>query len=187
MNKAALICLISIVCGPVYSQVCLTESMKKSYSALDFVAQSDGSIIDARTSLLWQRCPVGMQYENSDCIGYPKVFNTWEEALMYANEYSISVGLTYRLPNIMELDSIVERSCYSPSIDTEIFPSTPSGWFWTNTYDEQVNPSASNPIRSSGTYGVASGARMINFTDGLEFDDGTNKFRYLRLVRDLEK
>ena len=43
----------------------------------------------------------------------------------------------WRLPTIDELESIRDRSRYSPAIDTDAFPNCPSAWFWSSTPDAE--------------------------------------------------
>jgi hypothetical protein len=51
----------------------------------------------------------------------------WKEA----KEYCAKLG--GRLPEVNELQSLVNYSKYDPAIDTDLFPDTKSSWYWTGT------------------------------------------------------
>ena len=73
----------------------------------------------------------------------------------------------WRLPNIKELNSIIERQCTMPAINEIVFPATPTMSFWSST------PYDANPAYAWNVY----------FPYGIS--DGNNKsYRfYVRLVR----
>lgn len=70
-----------------------------------------------------------MLYSGGTCKGKPGRF-THEEALQLAHSQAISTGITWRLPNIKELASIVDRSRVNPAINLAAFPATPANSFW---------------------------------------------------------
>ncbi|MEX2964239.1 DUF1566 domain-containing protein [Microbulbifer sp. TYP-18] len=43
------------------------------------------------------------------------------------------LGNGWRLPTLDELETLVDRSCYDPAIDTEKFPDTRNQAYWTST------------------------------------------------------
>lgn len=71
-----------------------------------FVEAEDG-VVDRLTSLFWR--------SSADLTGRP---STWEEALKAAAEFNQRQGGTYswRLPNINELESLVDCSAHSPAL-----------------------------------------------------------------------
>ncbi len=80
----------------------------------------DGTILDYLTNLIWAKTI------SPDSL-------TWENALMYAESFSLS-GLTdWRLPNIKELQSIEDVSVINPSINTKIFTNMGNKVFWSST------------------------------------------------------
>lgn len=90
-------------------------------------ANPDGTVGDSRTGLVWDRCLLG-QDAADDCAG-PGDPYTWEQGLDAAEALNAQVYLghdDWRLPNIKELRSLVERSCVSPGIDTHLFPNAPN-------------------------------------------------------------
>ena len=76
---------------------------------------TDGNIYDNKTGLIWKKCLEGLS--GSACEGTASTF-TWSEALAVVEN-----DTTWRLPNIKELQSIVEEGCAFPAINT-IFPGT---------------------------------------------------------------
>ena len=110
------------------------------------VEGSDGAEVkDIKTGLIWQRCSMGQIWGADKCIGDPKAY-TWSEAL----QRSHALGNGYRLPNIKELETLVEEGCSSPAINTQIFPTTSTNHYW-----------SSSPKTSDNRY-----AWSINFDEG---------------------
>lgn len=73
-------------------------------------------VMDQKTKLIWRRCSEGAVWDGSQCIenGLPSSF-TVESALAQAKDQT-----GWRLPNIKELNSIVDFGA-SPAIDQSIF------------------------------------------------------------------
>ena len=94
-----------------------------------FVDNEDGTVTDIATGLIWQ------QAGPTDQEGSARTM-TWEEALTYCEELELAGKDDWRLPNINELQSIVDYTAYDPSVDVTIFPDTQSGSYWSSTtYD----------------------------------------------------
>lgn len=94
------------------------------------------TIVDPSTSLMWMRCPLGytLNTESNACAlsEGPGLF-TWQQALTQADSFTYSGFDDWRLPNRKELDTIVDRHCFEPAINTSLFPNTPVESFWTNS------------------------------------------------------
>ena len=95
---------------------------------------------------------------------------TWQSAVdpgsytyAAAATYCASLGASYRLPTIRELETLIDASATtSPVIDATTFPSTPASFFWTST-------------EFFGSTGVA---MELDFTDGsVNNDDEANAHR----------
>jgi len=98
-----------------------------------FVPSAAGDeITDTATGLVWRRCAEGQAWTGSTCGGSATGY-TWEGALALANSTATSTGVAWRVPNVKELQSLVNRQTVSPAIDATAFPGTPSSWFWTST------------------------------------------------------
>lgn len=119
---------------------------------------------DTVTGLIWQRCSIGQTWDGTTCTG-TATEHYWQQALMVAK----NLGNGYRLPNIKELQSLVETKCYKPAINTKQFPNTPiNNWYW-----------SSSPHRS-GHMGTVWG---LNFSGGHDSDAGKYAKFYVRAVR----
>ena len=89
-----------------------------------FTDHRDGTVTDLRTGLMWQK-----HLSNSPSGG------TWVDALN-ACEGSAHAGYDdWRLPNIRELESLVDasRALASPAADTDVFPYTQMWYYWSST------------------------------------------------------
>jgi len=101
--------------------------------AAPFTLSGDGQeVTDQATGLIWRRCMEGMSWDGSTCSGSESTY-THEYALVRARTEATASGKAWRLPNIRELSSIVDRSRASPSIDPAAFPATPLAFFWSSS------------------------------------------------------
>lgn len=137
-------------------------------NAAPFTVAADGQeVTDAKTGLIWRRCAEGMTASGSTCTGTASTF-THEAALTRASTQAIATGVAWRLPNVKELSSIVDKSRVNPTIDMVAFPATPVGsYFWS----------------SSPYVGVASYALVVYFVDGSVDNFIRGSTGYVRLVR----
>jgi hypothetical protein len=92
----------------------------QSGSLGNLVINSDGTVTDTNTGLMWQQATA------------PGTYN-WEQALTYCESLSLGGHSDWRLPNRNELQSIVDYSRHSPAIDTTFFPNTASSRYWSST------------------------------------------------------
>jgi hypothetical protein len=119
-----------------------------------FSVQPDGTAVDLRTGLTWMRCPLGFavddagttdDYSDDACVETGGTSNmNWQAALETAAALNDGGGFAsftdWRLPNIKELVSIVERKCVWPALNTAVFPTVRFDKFWTSsTYNNQTH------------------------------------------------
>jgi hypothetical protein len=99
----------------------------------NFIDHGDGTVSNTDTGLMWQKNTA------------PGTFN-WQQALSYCESLTLAEYDDWRLPNVNELQSLVDYSRYNPSINTGFFPDTvsstdiPSPNYWsstTNVYDNE--------------------------------------------------
>jgi len=79
-------------------------------------ASSVETVTDNWTGLTWQRQIA------ANAFGYAK-----------AGTYCAQLGNGFRLPTTKELFSLIDPTAYSPAIDGNAFPNTPSAVFWAST------------------------------------------------------
>jgi len=82
-------------------------------------------VTDTLTGLIWQGCVMGQSGDK--CEKGKPTWARWSTAL------TLCESNDWRLPNIMELRSIVKNSVENPSIDTSAFPGTPVEFTWSST------------------------------------------------------
>jgi hypothetical protein len=101
----------------------------------EFLDHGDGTVTDRRTGLRWQRCAEGQRWVRDTCAGVATL-HSWSAAM--AMGCTTTGGAEpcrdgWRLPELLELRSIVEERCHSPAINDWIFPNTPAVHFWSAT------------------------------------------------------
>jgi len=112
------------------------------------------SVLDSKTGLEWQDDAVG------DTMN-------WVEAIKHCESLELDSNKDWRLPNINELKTIIDRSRYNPAI-VSTFEHTSSSGYWSSTTYE-------------GGHGTA---WLVYFYDGYVDRYPKDTSRYVRCVRD---
>jgi hypothetical protein len=86
-----------------------------------FVDNGNGIVTDTITGLLWLRDEGGEM--------------NWNAAVDYCNSLSLGGYRDWRLPDVEELETIVDKNKSNPSIDTLYFPHAHSWRYWTSYTD----------------------------------------------------
>jgi len=147
------------------AQTCHSYWPKPSTPINKFTENGDGTVTDTVTKLVWKRCSEGLSGDSCE-KGEPLTFS-WQEALKAAAESRCNGQNDWRLPDIKELNSIIERQCTMPAINEIVFPATPTMSFWSAT------PYAGNPAYAWNVY----------FPYGIS-DGNSKSYRFfVRLVR----
>lgn len=112
-----------------------------------------GTVLDASTQLTWQ------QTASTDRV-------TWNEANAACAALDLQ-GKGWRLPNMKELQTLVDERQAAPAIDTAAFPDTPAEGFW-----------AATPLVDA-----PNSAWFVSFDEGIAYNAlTTHPYRY-RCVR----
>jgi len=82
-----------------------------------FCDQGDGTISDNNTGLMWQRSDDGQERK-------------WNDAIDYCKGLPLAGKNDWRVPNKDELGSLVDKTKYAPASNTEYFPDTKIGGFF---------------------------------------------------------
>ena len=98
--------------------------------AMPYNDNSDGTVTDTATGLIWMRCSMGQSWGNGTCTGSAATYtkdDAWGLSHIFAGHND------WRLATNEELLGITDTSRSSPAIDVIAFPNTPSYRFWTST------------------------------------------------------
>lgn len=107
----------------------LAAASAQSQTRYTYSAAGD-EVTDSKTGLIWRRCSEGQTWSGGTCTGTAATY-THEQALVQAQSQAGTAG--WRLPNVKELSSIVNKALVNPAIDSTAFPVTPSEWYWSST------------------------------------------------------
>ena len=131
-----------------------------SYQTADPAGNGEIVTTDNVTGLIWASAGNGAGCNWGSQTNWNAAID-WAEGLTFAG-YS-----DWRLPNRRELESIVDSSTYSHSINTTYFPNTFSGYYWSgSTYADDTT-----------------GAWFVGFGDGYVDVNGKTNAGYVRAVR----
>ena len=119
-----------------------------------YVDNGDSTVTDTVTGLMWQQLVQATTY-------------SWVQALSYCPTLTLVGYSDWRLPSVIELESIVDLGQPSPSINGTYFPSTPPKYFWSATQD------ASSPSQ----------AWFVDFRTGTTYFSGVSGSNPIRCVR----
>ncbi|TAN64867.1 MAG: DUF1566 domain-containing protein [Methylobacter sp.] len=131
-----------------------------------YTVNADGTVLDNKTVLTWMRCSLGQTWHNGVCTGSAQPYN-WPSALQSAESAVFAGKNDWRLPNLKELQSLVESRCYDPAINLTAFPNATGDSFW-----------SSSPIANYNIY-----AWIVYFHYGNDYWGAKNHNLYVRLVR----
>jgi hypothetical protein len=139
--KKMLMCsLFYLLSSQGYAQTCKPSSILATSPTEQFEINSDGTASDKKTGLIWKRCSEGQTWDGINCSGALTQLS-WRGALGHAASHSYAGYSDWRLPNIKELSSIIERQCANPAINKVIFPATPvdPNHYWSSSPYRQSN------------------------------------------------
>jgi hypothetical protein len=110
--------------------------------ARSFTSSGDGlTVTDNRTGLVWQKCGAGQS--GSSCATGSLTQYTWNDALNYCNNLSLSNQTDWRIPSAKEFESLTDETKYNPSIDSA-FPHTNSTFYSVYWWSSTTSASSTN-------------------------------------------
>ena len=167
-NRSLVLGLLGLILGGGNAQAApCHNNLPASNADSVYTDHGNGTVTDTRTGLMWKRCTEGLSGHGCQ-IGSAQFFD-WAGALAHAEASTFANHTDWRLPNVKELASLVEECRWSPAINTNHFPNTPSSSFW-----------------SSSPYASASvGTWSVDFIMGGVGSGGFrgHNFNHVRLVR----
>ena len=125
------------------------------YATAALVDNGDGTVTDDIKGLMWQQ-----EDDNAP--------RTWESAISYCESQSLANYTDWRMPTLKELRSIVEKSKFSPAIDSAFFPNTNSSAYWTS----KTAPAVIKTLKWN-----------VDFFGGDDTYTDMSVFNYIRCVR----
>lgn len=138
-------------------QILLTMIALSGILLADFTRSGD-IVTDTATELAWQDDAAAATYTAD-----------WQGAIDHCEALELGGYTDWRLPNKQELLSIIDRSRYSPAIDTTVFAHMVSGYYWSSTTGAPY------------TYN----AWLVNFNGGYSFNGNKTAYLSVRCVRSL--
>ena len=138
-----------------------------------FMRNDNGTVVDKATGLMWKTCREGQTWNDQahSCELVAANYG-WTESLQYITTLNKQGGFAgysdWRLPNIKELLSLVERQCVEPAINLTVFPNFDQPW--------AALPSTFGP----DPYDTS----IVSFSNGGTDFDRSKQYFPVRLVRD---
>ncbi|MBK7002285.1 MAG: DUF1566 domain-containing protein [Rhodoferax sp.] len=110
-----------------------------------FTINNDGTVTDPKTGLTWMRCAMGELWNGQTCTGKRSTY-TFDKANALTGTVNFAGKSDWRVPNIRELQTIVDRSVYNPAFDSTTFPYPTSGFYFPSDFW------SSSPYTGSSSY-----------------------------------
>lgn len=122
------------VSGGIFAQC--NENIRIAKPDGIYLDNGDGTVSDRETGLIWAKCALGLR--GGSCADGLASMANWKDALELTQTANIDEYLgqdDWRMPSVAELRTLVEKACYSPAINENLFPNTGSGLYWTSSPD----------------------------------------------------
>lgn len=185
-NVVRSLSLASLLCAPAWSG-CLTPAgaSGSNPNSRYIIGSTKQEVYDTVTGITWQRCPYGwfVGPDGKSCLKLQGSGDGWSQrydgVAIHYFEYDLATHRygppeLYRegwtIPSGKYLKTLVDQICKNPTINQEVFPSTPPAPFWTS--DEKGTNSHGHDFYY-----------LVNFADGSS-DDHEDYHKYqIRLMR----
>lgn len=162
MHKLTLATVMALTATLSHGQTCNPNIAREAPDSRYQLLNDNTEVKDTQTGLIWQRCSLGQTWSGTSCTGTAATYN-WANALQTAK----NMGNDWHVPNVKELDSLVEEACYDAAINETYFPNTVSHYYW-----------SSSPYANG-----SSGAWVVYFSYGDDSTGHKSNSYYVRLVR----
>lgn len=126
-----------------------------------YADNTNGTVTDTQTKLVWQQTDDG-------------ITKSWEEAITYCENLNLGGRLDWRLPNFRALQSLVDDARFNPAMDPVFV-----GAKW----DQVAAYWSSTTFFGTGTTATTDLARAVEFANGNSSQDSkVNNYFYVRCV-----
>jgi hypothetical protein len=144
----------------------------------DWTLSADGSlVIDQRAHLVWPRCIEGLQWNGRSCAGKALLLDR-AEATVLGHQRWKDLGLDWRLPRVMELQRLIDKTQTPQGLPRALFPAAPAEWHWTSTSNVEstrANPYNYGSVMRSGA--GDGGGRQLGMVKGWAVHLGSGEAR----------
>ncbi len=120
-----------------------------AFAAKTYADNGGGTVTDPTTGLTWMRCAMGQTWSGATCTREAST-NTWEQANAITGTVTLGGQSDWRLPNVRELQTIVDRTRTWPAVDTTAFPSFPSMHYWSSSPNAISSPGYARSVYLNG-------------------------------------
>lgn len=94
----------------------------------EYFLPGNATVLDATTGLYWEQCAAG----SAGACNQTAVALNWRAALRYCQKLNLGSASDWRLPNSLELNSLIRHGTAGTTIDRAAFPNV-TGNYWTST------------------------------------------------------
>lgn len=215
MNRKFLNVSVLLLCMAQVSayaeQTCSKDVIVETAPTARF-SVNEAIALDHATGFEWTRCPLGHIFDDSgtpnditddECTPYSATRTKWAggsySAIARINSVNTEgmvghdgeVHYDWRMPNIKELSTIIERACTSPARNTDIFPVTVATVIWSSTLTLSWTGEWYSNVYTLGNRGDVWGANVdTDYMDwdmaGVNNDTDPSKWRRVYAIRDGE-
>ncbi|TGM08638.1 DUF1566 domain-containing protein [Leptospira barantonii] len=131
-----------------------------------FTDSGNGTIIDQKSGLIWQKCANGQGSAGdsyTDCTVGTAANMDWTSALAYCNSLSLAGMGGWRLPSMKELISLIDYNrAASPFINSTFFPNAGANYWASTTHPSSTYKNQAYYVQFTGaTYDTGDKATLL--------------------------
>ncbi len=166
----ALAVIASTAVGVIHAACWDTSTPPKPFSLYSFSGPA-GTVVDTATNLMWKSCVEG-QNLSSFCAGAGSLMN-WAAGQSIAAASTHGGYNDWRMPSLIELQSLLATGCPSPQINTSVFANTPANSYtWTGQTSATDSALAFFMFFANGSAGPVnkvSGSGVVRLVRGVQY------------------